>query len=199
MHTQRARDHHTVAGRPPACTTFKLMLTSAQAHIMHSGEHRCTLHTHTYYAPMLHTSVCTGEKVQIFTNRYTSMYKYDTTPTPAHRIHTQWARRAHTCTLLGVMHHRHTCTDTAHALPVHSGTPAPQLQVCTQLCLPLPSGPRPLPFSVSLASLNTLALLGFQSPAPHLEHTFQVESTYCFLCLFSSLLLLLGLEELKEK
>lgn len=140
-----------------------------------------------------------GKKYRYLQTGIHTMYKYDTTPTPAHRIHTQWARRAHTCTLLGVMHHRHTCTDTAHALPVHSGTPAPQLQVCTQLCLPLPSGPRPLPFSVSLASLNTLALLGFQSPAPHLEHTFQVESTYCFLCLFSSLLLLLGLEELKEK
>lgn len=57
----------------------------------------------------------------------------------------------------------------------------------------------PSAFLCFFGKSNTLALLGFQSPAPHLEHTFQVESTYCFLCLFSSLLLLLGLEELKEK
>lgn len=78
----------------------------------------------------------------------------------------------------------HTSTD--HCVPLR--TPKPTERVHTQFCPPLP-GPTlacPLPVPGHWA-------------APQVGRTFPEVSTHCFLCLFSSLLLLFGLEELKEK
>lgn len=61
------------------------------------------------------------------------------------------------------------------------------------------SHPPPLLTLRFFGNSNTPAVKRPGSPAPQTGGTVLGVSTYCFLCLFSSLLLLFGLEELKEK
>lgn len=72
----------------------------------------------------------------------------------------------------------------------------------SSLCLSLPSFlPLTHPHPTFIWPLGHSAMKRSGSPPPlKLERRmFQVVPTYCFLCLFSSLLLLFGLEELMEK
>lgn len=172
---------------------------------MHSYEHRYISHIHTHQAPTLHTNICTIEKYtdiyKVHTMHICTRYKCYTVHTQAQRTHTQWAQ---TCTPFTFMHtETHAHTHSKHHL-THPCMPNPQLPAThSSVVWSSPS----FPFSPTCPLSRSFFLWQFQpsghsevSPAPpQTDSTLRVECTYCFLCLFSSFLLLFGLEELSEK
>lgn len=155
---------------------------------------------HTHYAPALHTNVrtteeCTGSIYTVRATRIRTTYKRYTTHTGT--------QNSHTCTPFTFMQtqtrmHTHT-SHTQPYVPMHDKPTTASLHSSASPSFsPLvrpPSSPGPRFFGNS----NPLAVHRSVPHLPKLDSTLQVESTYCFLCLFSSLLLFFGLEELNGK
>lgn len=171
-------------------------------------------HTHTIYPYCkyicAHIAVCTTEKCinvykqcgcYVFTHCIHINTQFTHRNTEFTRTHTCW-HAGHTDAHHSLSRtHKHTCILTHHTHNlVHSRMPQPTRQATQRsvFLFLLPSCPPTLFLSCSLGNSKTLPVKRIPQ-LPTLERTFQVVSTYCFLCLFSSLLLLFGLEELNEK
>lgn len=160
---------------------------------------------HNTFVHTVHTNVCVMEAcIDIYkqcAHHMLHINKY-TIHAQEHRVHIQWARQAQRYTPFTFMHTQthmrtHTSYTQASALTQpQAHTTSPHTGLSFPSSFPL-IHPR-FPSSCSVGTSNTWAVKR-PGPPPQLDRTFQVVSTYCFLCLFSSLLLLFGLEELNEK
>lgn len=169
---------------------------------------------HTHYLPILQIHLCTHSclhdrkvyrclqtmRVLYIYALHTYKYTIHAQNTEFTRTHTRWARRAHRCTPFTFTHTQtHVHTHTSHTQPrAFTHAPTHTASHTKVFLFLLPSCPPTLFLSCSLGNSKTLPVKRIPQ-LPTLERTFRVVSTYCFLCLFSSLLLLFGLEELNEK
>ena len=166
-------------------------------YVRHSHEHK-----HVPHPPGTHVAcICTHSSHRC--SHEEKMYRWlptmrtpHTLDTNKHTTHTGTQNsqaegvpgtQVHTLHLLAHKTHAHSHI-TYTALCTHTRTPRPTEPGHTQV--PFPSPLSPPPCSCSPGNFNTF---------PGLGRTFPEVPTYCFLCLFSSFLLLFGLEELNDK